>query len=61
MSNMNYRGMAVVALGDDGKIVVQHTETTERLAFNIEDLDEVIGVLIDYRAAMQAGRVEGVK
>ncbi|MEO7405044.1 MAG: hypothetical protein ABIU95_15380 [Burkholderiales bacterium] len=58
---MNYRGMVDVALGSDGKIVVTHKETTDRLAFNVEDLDEVIGVLIDFRAAMQAGRVEGVK
>ena len=61
MSNMNYRGMVDVALGDEGKVVVTHQETTERLAFNVEDLDEVIGVLIDFRAAMQAGRVEGAK
>jgi uncharacterized protein (DUF488 family) len=61
MSNMNYRGMAVVRLSDDGKILVEHQETHAQLALNVEDLDEVIGILIDFRAAMQAGRVNGEK
>ena len=49
MSNKNYRGMATVQPGEAGKIVVEHQETHAQLAFNVEDLDEVIGVLIDYR------------
>jgi hypothetical protein len=59
MTNMNYRGMVVASLRADGLLQIEHRETQKALEFKPEDLDEVIGVLIDFRNELKAGRVDG--
>lgn len=61
MSNMNYRGMVVASLSADGMMQIEHQETHKTFEFKPEDLDEVVGVLIDFRNELKAGRVDGVK
>lgn len=61
MSNMNYRGMLKASLGDGGQLQIEHQETHKTFAFKLEDLDEVVGVLIDFRNELTAGRVDGIK
>jgi hypothetical protein len=49
------RGMLGVSMDEKGMIQLEHQDTHAKFDFARADLDEVIGVLCDFRAMLETG------
>jgi hypothetical protein len=49
------RGMVGVSMDESGMVQMEHQDTLQLFDFDRADLDEVIGVLCDFRTMLETG------